>query len=140
MLAGLISCGSVYCVAYAGKRPKCRKFDQIFTFWKLLCSPPYQSRSNLAANSRPTLLSTLTCQISFESVHCGTKEQKTQFWANFDSGAGGLEISENLFQSFRKFLDFFTCVNQLFPTPALQSDAVKISMFLTNNSTNQGFR
>jgi len=66
MLTGLISSGSVHCLAHVGRKlPQCGNFDQI-----------------LAANSRPTVYATLTRQISFESVYCVTFQRKKthNFW------------------------------------------------------------
>jgi len=78
MRTGLISSGSVYCIAYVGKKLlKFRNFYQIFAFWGLLCPSPFTNLSQIWQQTVDPQF-TLTGQISFESIYCVTfKGQKT---------------------------------------------------------------
>jgi len=86
-LTGLISSGSVYCVANEEKKlPKCRNFDPVFTFLEALVSIClYKPGPNLAANSTslPTVYANTPNFIWIRCL-CHLPGTKMQFTANFD--------------------------------------------------------
>jgi len=64
-------------VAHAGQKTKCSNFDQIFTFWGLLCSSPSTDPGQIWPETVDPW-STFTGQIPFELVYCVTFHGKNR--------------------------------------------------------------
>jgi len=85
---GLISSGSVYCVTHAGQKlPKIFAFSTKFShFGWLFCSSPCQSGPNFGERQETHGLHLHAKFHLNPFIMSPSRDEKTQFWANFDIG------------------------------------------------------